>query len=449
MRIIGFCRPLPNEDNENWNEADFTAILSNFAENERHVIHSIYFDDGANEEGHDGFKELLSHIKSSKSAFLIAVPDSRHLVRELEDAARVAIEVNSLKSDLICLDEEYPDFLQNSAAYIPAPGVSIQKSNNIRAAMKKRAITGKSLGKPPYGYAIDHSGKFVPNIREAKIVQEIFRLYVDDDFGLRRIAQTLNKQEIRSRSGKDWNIITLRDILKNTTCIGTYSRFGLRLTNNHEPIIQSDLFRQAQDKTRSRRKYRSFIKSEPYLLSGLCRCGYCGNSMVGVSTKQSWQSLSGVKSVNHYRYYKCQSKNNQEICGYHTWASAKLETKVLDTIKEQSFSKVMKESMLGVDGEYKRMKAAEIRFLKVANAEKRFISFFRKTAAGKSVLERLKLYLDELDSCRAQAFLTVDAEDFDKFISTWDTQNFAKKQAFLNEYVKQVIVKDRSVRVLL
>ena len=91
MRIIGFCRPLPNEDNENWNEADFTASLSNFAENERHVIHSIYFDDGANEEGHDGFKELLSHIKSSKSAFLIAVPDSRHLVRELEDAARVAI----------------------------------------------------------------------------------------------------------------------------------------------------------------------------------------------------------------------------------------------------------------------------------------------------------------------------------------------------------------------
>ena len=162
MRIIGFCRPLPNEDNENWNEADFTASLSNFAENERHVIHSIYFDDGANEEWHDGFKELLSHIKSSKSAFLIAVPDSRHLVRELEDAARVAIEVNSLKSDLICLDEEYPDFLQNSAAYIPAPGVSIQKSNNIRAAMKKRAITGKSLGTPPYGYAIDHSVKFVP-----------------------------------------------------------------------------------------------------------------------------------------------------------------------------------------------------------------------------------------------------------------------------------------------
>ena len=131
MRIIGFCRPLPNEDNENWNEADFTASLSNFAENERHVIHSIYFDDGANEEGRDGFKELLSHIKSSKSAFLIAVPDSRHLARELEDAARVAIEVNSLKSDLICLDEEYPDFLQNSAAYIPAPGVSIQKSNKV------------------------------------------------------------------------------------------------------------------------------------------------------------------------------------------------------------------------------------------------------------------------------------------------------------------------------
>ena len=449
MRVIGFCRPLPNESSGTWNEYDFTVTLSNFAEKERHVIHSIYFDDSANVETHDVFDKLLSDIKSSKSGFLIAVPNSRHLAKELEDAARVAIEVTSIESEIICLDSEYPDFLQNSVTYIPAPGVSMQKSNNIRAAMKQRAISGKALGKPPYGYTIDDYGKFIPNINESKIVQEIFRLYVDEDFGLRRIAQTLNSQDIRSRSGKHWNIVTLRDILKNTNYIGTYSRFGLRLTNNHEPIIQVDLFREAQDKTRSRRKYRSFVKSEPYLLSGLCRCGYCGNTMVGVSTKQSWQSLSGVKSNNHYRYYKCQSKNNQETCGYHTWPSLKLETKVLETIKEQSFSKVLKASMLGEDGEYKRRKAAEIRLLKVANAEKRFVSFFKKTAAGKSVLERLNLYLEELDSSRAQAFMTVDTDEVDKFINSWDSQNFTVKQAFLNEYLKQVLVKDRSVRILI
>ena len=105
--------------------------------------------------------------------------------------------------------------------------------------------------------------------------------------------------------------------------------------------------------------------------------------------------------------------------------------------------------MLGEDGEYKRRKAAEIRLLKVANAEKRFVSFFKKTAAGKSVLERLNLYLEELDSSRAQAFMTVDTDEVDKFINSWDSQNFTVKQAFLNEYLKQVLVKDRSVRILI
>ena len=150
MRILGFCKPLPNESNGYWSKSDFTEHLSKFAESERHVIHSIYFDDSANEVANDAFDKLLSHIKSSKSGFLIAVPDSRHLVKELEDAARVAIEVSTIDSEIICLDSEYPDFLQNSIAYIPAPGVSMQKSNNIRAAMKKRAISGKALGKPSY-----------------------------------------------------------------------------------------------------------------------------------------------------------------------------------------------------------------------------------------------------------------------------------------------------------
>ena len=114
-----------------------------------------------------------------------------------------------------------------------------------------------------------------------------------------------------------------------------------------------------------------------------------------------------------------------------------------------SFSEALQNSMSGERGELKRMKAAEVRLHNVANAEKRFVNFFKKTAAGQSVLGRLKLYLDDLDSRREQVFLTVDSVNVAEFVNRWASQSFIDKQSFLNEYVRQVLVKDRSVRVLI
>ena len=448
MRIIGFCKT-SYSDTFTWNEDNFNAQLNHFARNNKHVVHSVYLDNEISNEPNKCFSNILNKVKAFKSGFLIVIPDSKHVAKELEEAARIAIEVASLQCEIICLDEEYPDFLQNSIAYIPAPGVSLNKSKNIRSAMKELAISGKALGKPPYGYQINNQGNLTPEENESNVVREIFDLYVNSDLGLRKIAQKLNNKEIKTRSGKDWNIVTLRDILKNTTCIGTYSRFGLRLTNNHDSIIDSHLFRLAQDKTRSRRHYKAFIKSEPYLLSGLCKCGYCGNTMVGVSTKQSWHSQSGAKSSNKYRYYKCQSKNNQETCGYHTWPTQKLESKVLQTIIAPPFLDNLKANMTGEAGDSKRMKATESRLRKVAQAEKRFVDFFKKTAIGKSVLQRLALYLDDLDASRAQAFLSVDTKNVDIFLNSWDSQDFQSQQAFLNEYLEEIRVKDRSIKIII
>ena len=65
--------------------------------------------------------------------------------------------------------------------------------------------------------------------------------------------------------------------------------------------------------------------AEPYLLSGIAFCDYCGNKMMGVTRHQRWTNKNGDRNRKTYRYYQCQSRNNQSVCGYHTWREADLE----------------------------------------------------------------------------------------------------------------------------
>ena len=49
---------------------------------------------------------------------------------------------------------------------------------------------------------------------EAKVVQQIFRLYIDG-YGTRRIANTLNEQGYYNATGGEWLPSTIRGMLKN------------------------------------------------------------------------------------------------------------------------------------------------------------------------------------------------------------------------------------------
>ena len=299
----------------------------------------------------------------------------------------------------------------------------------------------------PYGYQISNEGTFLIDQEEAKIVHKIFNLYTETNLGLRKIVEQLNNDGIKTRRGNTWNIVSIRDILRNTFYIGTYTRFGLRLTKNHEPIIETELFRDVQDKTRERRIYRGFQKSLPYLLSGLCKCGYCGNHLMGVSRKQSWKRDDGTRMKGDYRYYQCQSKGNKGTCSYHTWRTSKLEDRVLELVRNLEESGELMKSVLGKKGDDKRLVAASKRLKDVELAEGRFIDFMRKTAKGQSVIGRLTLYLEELELARQQAFISVEPNQIHNFLNSWEKREFAEKKSFLNEYLNSITVKDRSVRI--
>ena len=214
------------------------------------------------------YRRMIEYMRDSGSEFLVAVPDATHLGSDLESVARAFVELEQTGAVVRCFDEEFPDPLQNAFQTLGVKGVSRTRSRRIKESMQERALQGQALGRPPYGYRIGAEGKLEVVPDEARVVELIFRLYTRDLMGFRLIVQHLNERGILTRRGSNWNVIGIRDILRNPVYTGTYTRLGMRRPRTHEAIIPHDLFREARGVTESRRPLGRVSKSEPFLLSG-------------------------------------------------------------------------------------------------------------------------------------------------------------------------------------
>ena len=401
-------------------------------------------DDGRYAE----YDRLLEYIRESGSNFLVAIPDASHLGSDIETVARSFLEVEASGAKVACQDENMPDPLQSALSILGVSDVSRERSSKIRQSMQSRAIMGKALGRAAYGYRNGEDGTLVPVEDEAEVVRLIFELYTKERMGMRRIVQHLNDSDIRTRRGGRWSVVTIHDILKNPVYIGTYMRFGLRLPRAHEAIVSPQTYRAARDIVRERRPRERMSRAEPYLLSGIAFCDYCGNKMMGVTRRQQWRKKDGERVRNTYRYYQCQSRNNQSVCGYHTWRESELEETVVAQIRSAVENKA-----LGSHGQDSMMSKAsealnEVHKEELRNAERRFVQAMKKTASGAADTDLLQEAVSDLDKARARADNTVPAPDARASVAIWDYLGFEQKRDFLLAHVSRVEVSDQAARVV-
>ncbi len=387
------------------------------------------------------YSRMIDYMRGSGSEFLVAVPSARHLGGDLESVARAFVELEETGATVRCFDEDFPDPIQNAFQTLGVKGVSRTRSRRIKESMQERALQGQALGKPPYGYRIGPQGTLEVVSEEAKVVELIFRLYTRDELGFRLIVQHLNERGITTRRGSNWNVVGIRDILRNPVYTGTYTRLGMRRPRTHEAIIPHDLFRTARELTDSRRPLGRVSKSEPFLLSGLIECGYCGNKMMGVTRRQSWRRQDGRRQRGVYRYYQCQSRNNQSVCGYHTWRAPLLEGTVVGQLGPALRARAAGAG--GNDAEH----VQALRDGRVTHAERRLMEAMRRTARGELKTDLLAEYLAELDTARKAASGEIRPEDVEQTLSRWEDLEMEARRDFLASHVARIVVKDETVEV--
>ena len=341
------------------------------------------------------YGEMLDYLKQSRSQFMVVIAGSQHLGDSLESSVRRILELDSLGAKVVCSDDHLPDPLQHAIKQWQGTRVGGSRAEHIKEAMMAKALRGEGLGKPPFGYKVGSEGRLEILPHESETVRLIFNLYAQQNMGMRRIVNHLNERGIATRGGRGWSIVTIRDILRNRAHLGTYTRFGMRVPRNHQAIITSEEFSAAQQKMGRRKPPRASRSSEPFLLSGLAYCEACGNRMIGVNRRQPWRRKDGSKTVGQYRYYQCQSRANQGMCGYHTWRASDLEERVLEQARlalETGSVELLADSFHHHDREGdKNDKRLGTHFLRAVES----------AAAGIITLQHLRSELADIDAERA------------------------------------------------
>jgi site-specific DNA recombinase len=388
------------------------------------------------------YNRMLDFFQESQSNFLVVIPDATHLGNNLESVVRKIIDLEKTGSKIICVDEELPDPIQSALLMVGTKDPLRQRGYRIKEAMQAKALKGQGLGKPPYGYRTTLKGNLEIVKKEADVVRLIYQQYTKENMGLRRITQHLNKKLVPAKQGGNWNMSTIRDILRNPTYIGTYTRFGLRIPKMHESIVSNETFRAVKDKTKawiSRNKWR---KLEPFLLSGIAYCGYCNNKMMGVTRHQHWRQKSGQRVEKIYRYYQCQSKNNQSICGYHTWRAKILE----DTILSQLKTVVLVKNLPEPNAKHENQSQA-IHDRLVINSKRQFIQALRRTATGELNIDVLSRYLTNLEEARLQSSNPKKPLNATQIWDSWENMSIKERHDFLLEHISNIVVKDTEVHI--
>ena len=282
-----------------------------------------------------GFRQMLDFVRlqGPQGFMLVAVSDLMSLGGGPTEAVRRYFQLASLGVPIVSVSngaDMKSELLEVWTRHRENGGLG----ERVKAAMRRKAVKGEALGRPPYGYRVGSRRRLVIIPDEGSVVRYIFRLYLKDGLGIRRIARRLNEEELRTRKGGLWSMVTVRDILRNRAYVGTYSRFGVRVPASHAPLIQQEDFQRVQERLDQRRPATESRKMSPFLLSGITHCGYCGNKMIGVTRKQRWQRRSdGVVRTAQYRYYQCESRTNRSLCDYHTRRAEDLEEDVRRSLR--------------------------------------------------------------------------------------------------------------------
>lgn len=205
------------------------------------------------------------------------------------------------------------------------------------------ANQGKWLTQSPYGYRLEEKVLVIYE-PEAKIVRQMYELYLNHGLGFFAIARQLNEQGIPSRHNKEWSIRSVKLLLSNPVYKGTFiwnrvdsSKKKRTVKDDKDWIVIDDCLPAIIDKNTWERVQTKMnrpsiaprAQTSPHLLGGILKCGNCGSGM-----SIGW---SGSRD-RRYRVYRCSANKNKGTCTSKQYKADEVESWFLEGLAKLSES---------------------------------------------------------------------------------------------------------------
>lgn len=369
---------------------------------------------------------ISSLMPPAGHAALVLIHDASHLADDVETLILRLAQIRRTGSDAQCTDPELPDPLQNALSNLPLTKDDIgETSPSEDSAARQRvgdipkvialASSGKVLGRTPYGYRSDDKGILVPVPHEAQLVRHVFNWYTGTGeaapMGMRAIAQRLDEESARTRSGKRWSTAAISLMLKNKAYVGTYERYGFLVAGNHEPLIERSTFNIAQRKMSERATSANPVDADgAFLLGGLVKCGDCAHSIPGLSRKRSWRRKDDTVEQRVYRYYEfadCPRRRRErrdrssDVASESGRTGAQCPSWRAETLESLVKERVTNLTPKDLDAIVPRDERADLPE-RLKESKRRFHLEVQRVASGRGDIEHLLPAIEGMDEIRAQ-----------------------------------------------
>lgn len=322
------------------------AILQRYARERGLSLFGEYVDDGISGTTfeRDGFKRMIADIEAGKiSAVLckdmsrlgrnnalvayyteIFFPDNDVQFIAVNDGIDTAKGDNEIMGFRSVINEFYARDI----------------SKKIRSSYRSQALKGAFTGcVPPYGYMKDPEDKYrlIPNPETAGTLRRIFQLAASGT-GTCQIGRILTEEGILRpgayaeqrlgivrpstyKSDIEWGTTSVREIIQNRVYLGhmiankqsTKSFKSKKLEklpeeehivvlNTHEPLVDEELFEQAQRTIGTKKRGNKYGFSNIFL--GIIKCADCGSGLAIVHPCDPGRKQFGY-NCNRYRSKHC------------------------------------------------------------------------------------------------------------------------------------------------
>lgn len=325
-RVATFSRTSTEMYSQKTSILNQEEIYSSWIAKNKYVLYKSYIDDGIS--GTKAYKriewlKMLEDGKNKKYDILLCKSYSRFGRNMIETLGAIK-ELRESGVRIIFIEDSL-DSEADSTKFGLFSWISEQESQNTSKRIKTVFQHFKEVGKiynciAPYGYDYDSNiKKFVINELEAKVVEKVFKLYLQGN-GTNKIASILVSEGIPSKKGGTWRGNTVKNMILNEVYLGTLvqnksqsidvtikkvnqipQNEWIKHYNNHEAIIDQETFLKANSifKSNSEKAHKSRFSikgieraSNLSLFSNLLRCS-CGCAM-GIRRKK-----------NRKPYYNC------------------------------------------------------------------------------------------------------------------------------------------------
>jgi DNA invertase Pin-like site-specific DNA recombinase len=254
--------------------------------------------------------------------------------------------------------EQHVDKLINYISSWQSSGESIKTSLRVRESKKQLSEQGYFQGGvAPYGFKVVETDQphwkdkdrkikeLIPDEYESKVVKLIYNLYIERNYGYRKIIDYLNENGYRNREGGLFLISSISRVLDNPIYIGRkrYKSFkgkegDTQPYNESLRIIPDEVFYKVQEMKQKRRDAIHDQDKEgiplagKLMFSGMAYC-QCGAKLAGNYLYRTYKGSDGVEKKTIIYRYRCPLNKGNVNHGKNNWGAKKYDKLIIQNVK--------------------------------------------------------------------------------------------------------------------